>query len=147
MGDADACPLPAGRTGGESDALVRMLCAKRIAVVGLSDDPHRPSYDVASYLRSAGKEVIPINPNHRSVMGLICYPSLAAVPGPIDLVDVFRRPEFCAEVAQEAVEVGAKGIWLQSGITNAEAGEIARKAGIDFIQNRCLKVELMFREG
>src|SRR5688572_19774044 len=119
----EACPLPASRTGGESAALSRMLDAKRIAVVGLSDDPGRPSYDVASYLRSAGKEVIPVNPNHKTVMGLTCYPSLAAVPGPIDLVDVFRRPEFCAEVARDAVEAGAKGIWLQSGIRSEEARE------------------------
>ena len=86
MSENDACPLPSAHTGGPSDALSRMLDAKRIAVVGLSDDSSRPSYDVASYLRSVGKEVIPVNPTHKSVMGLTCYPSLAAVPGPIDLV-------------------------------------------------------------
>jgi predicted CoA-binding protein len=91
------------------------------------------------------KEILPVNPNHKTVMGLTCYPSLAAVPGPIDVVDVFRRPEFCADVTRDAVEVGAKGVWLQSGIRSAEAREIARKAGIDFVQNRCLKVEHMFR--
>jgi uncharacterized protein len=142
----DACPLPTGPKGTEADAVRRMLAGTRIAVVGLSDDPSRPSYDVASYLRSAGKEILPVNPNHRTVMGLTCYPSLGAVPGPIDVVDVFRRPEFCAEVVREAVEVGAKGVWLQSGIKSEEAREIARKAGIDFVQNRCLKVDHMFLE-
>jgi uncharacterized protein len=140
----DACPLPTGPKGTEADAVRRMLAGKRIAVVGLSDDPSRASYDVASYLRSAGKEILPVNPNHKTVMGLTCYPSLSAVPGEIDVVDVFRRPEFCADVVREAVDVGAKGVWLQSGIKSDEAREIARKAGIDFVQNRCLKVDLMF---
>ena len=145
--DEEACPLPTNNRGPDADAVRRMLGAKRVAVVGLSDDPSRPSYDVASYLRSAGVEVIPVNPNHKTVMGLTCYPSLAAVPGPIDVVDVFRRPEFCADVAREAVEAGAKGLWLQSGVRSDEARAIARRAGLDFVQDRCLKVEHMFRDG
>lgn len=147
MSDDESCPLPTRGKSAEVDAVRRMVDAKRIAVVGLSDDPSRPSYDVAQYLRSAGKEVLPVNPNHKTVMGLTCYPSLAAVPGPIDVVDVFRRPEFCADVAREAVAAGAKGIWLQSGVRSDEAREIARRAGIDFVQDRCLKVEHMFRGG
>ena len=142
----EACPLPTGYRGSEADAVRRMVQAKRIAVVGLSDDPSRPSYDVASYLRSAEKEILPVNPNHKTVMGLTCYRSLAAVPGRVDVVDVFRRSEFCADLAQQAVEIGAKGLWLQSGIKNDEAREIARRAGIDFVQDRCLKVEHMFRD-
>src|SRR3712207_3215855 len=113
----DACPLPASGGSADAEAVRRMVNAKRIAVVGLSDDPSRPSYDVARYLRSVGKEILPVNPNHKTVMGLPCYPSLAAVPGPIDVVDVFRRPEFCADVVRDAIEAGAKGVWLQSGIT------------------------------
>jgi predicted CoA-binding protein len=142
----ETCPLPTGYGGTEADAVRRMVDAKRIAVVGLSDDPSRPSYDVASYLRSVGKEILPVNPNHKTVMGLMCYPSLAAVPGPVDVVDVFRRPQFCPDVTREAVKVGAKGVWLQSGITSEEAREVARSAGIDFVQDRCLKVEHMFRD-
>src|SRR3954469_189973 len=144
--DGDACTLPTGPRDPDAQAVQRMLAGQRIAVVGLSDNPSRPSYDVASYLRSAGKEILPVNPTHKTVMGLTCYPSLSAVPGPIDVVDVFRRPEFCAEVVREAVEAGAKGVWLQSGITSDEARELARKADIDFVQNRCLKVEHMFRD-
>ena len=101
---------------------------------------------MASYLESVGKEIIPVNPTHKTVMGLTCYPSLAAVPGPIDVVDVFRRPEFCADVVRDAVAVGAKGVWLQSGITSDEARAIAREAGIDYVEDRCLKVEHMFRD-
>jgi predicted CoA-binding protein len=141
----EACSLPVGKSSSEAEMVSRMLQAKRIAVVGLSDDPSRPSYDVATYMRSTGAEILPVNPNHETVMGLKCYASLHEVPGPIDLVDVFRRPEFCVDVARDAVEVGAKGVWLQSGIRSAEAREIARRAGIDYVENRCLKIEHMFR--
>ena len=140
----DACPLPTNPRGSQADAIRRMLAAKRIAVVGLSDDPTRPSHGVASYLMSVGKEIIPVNPNHKTVLGLICYPSLEAVPGPIDVVDVFRRPEHCPDVVRSAVAVGARGVWLQSGIVSPEAESIARAAGIDFVQDRCMKVDHMF---
>lgn len=144
----DACPLPfEPEEKAEADAIRRMLAAKRIAVVGLSDDPSRPSYGVAAYLRSAGKEVIPVNPTHATVMGLKSYPSLEAVPGPIDVVDVFRRPEHVPDVVRSAVAVGAKGVWLQSGIVSDEARAVARKAGIDFVEDRCMKVDHMFRQG
>ena len=140
----DACPLPTQPPDDEAAVIRRMLSGKRIAVVGLSDDPYRPSHDVARYLQSVGKEVIPVNPNHQRVLGLKCYPSLEAVPGPIDVVDVFRRPEFCADVARSAVAVGAKGVWLQTGIVNDEAEHMDTEAVIDFVQHRCMKVEHMF---
>jgi hypothetical protein len=120
-----------------------MINARRIAVVGLSDDPSRPSFGVAAYLVSAGKEIIPVNPNHQRVMGLKCYASLSAVPKPIEVVDVFRRAEFCADVVREAIAAGAGGVWLQSGIVSPEARELALRNGIDFVQNRCLMVEHM----
>jgi predicted CoA-binding protein len=140
----DACPLPGDLPHDEAAAIRRMLAGRRIAVVGLSDDPGRPSYDVARYLQSVGKEIIPVNPNHAKLLGLKCYASLAAVPGPVDVVDVFRRPEFCAGVVREAIAAGAKGVWLQSGIVSDEAERLAAEAGIDFVQDRCLKVEHMF---
>ena len=143
----DACPLPTNPAGREADAARRMLAAKRVAVVGLSDDPSRASYGVASYLQSAGKEIIPVNPNCDRVLGLKCYPSLEDVPGAIDVVDVFRRPEFCADVVRSAVKVGAKGVWLQSGIVSEEARRVAAEAGIDFVQDRCMKVDHMFGGG
>jgi predicted CoA-binding protein len=139
----DACPLPTAPSADAFDPIQRMLAARRVAVVGLSDDPSRASYGVAGYLRSVGKEVVPVNPNYEKVMGMTCYPSLRDVPGPIDLVNVFRRPEFCAGVAEDAVAVGAKGVWLQSGIVSNEAARIAQEAGLDFVQNRCLMVDHM----
>ena len=143
----EACPLPSNPAGGEAATVRRLLAGKRIAVVGLSDDPSRASHGVASYLASVGKEIIPVNPNLTKAMGLKCYPSLEAVPGKIDVVDVFRRPEHCADVVRSAVAVGAKGVWLQSGIVSEEAKRIAREAGIDFVQDRCMKVDHMFGGG
>ena len=141
----DACPLPTRPGDDESSVIRRMLSARRIAVVGLSDDPMRPSHDVARYLQSVGKEIIPVNPNHSKVLGLKCYPSLAAVPWPVEVVDVFRRPEFCTDVVRDAIAAGAKGVWLQTGIVNDQAERLAAEAGIDFVQDRCMKVEHMFR--
>ena len=141
----DACPLPTRPPDDEDAVIRRLLAGRRVAVVGLSDDPNRPSHDVARYLQSAGKEIIPVNPNHSRVLGLKCYASLEDVPGTIDVVDVFRRPEFCADVVRSAVAAGAKGVWLQSGIVNDAAERIAADAGLDFVQDRCIKVEHMFR--
>ena len=143
----DACPLPTNPAAREAETVRRLLAGNRIAVVGLSDDPSRPSYGVASYLESVGKEIIPVNPNHTQVMGRKCFASLEAVPGAIDVVDVFRRPEHCPDVVRSAVAVGARGVWLQSGIVSPEAERIAREAGIDFVQDRCMKVDHMFGGG
>jgi uncharacterized protein len=140
----EACPMPSTPEAAESAAVRRMLAGQRVAVVGLSDDPSRASFGVASYLRSAGKEIVPVNPNHATVMGLKCYARLEDVPGPIDVVDVFRRPEYCADVVRSAVAVGAKSVWLQSGIVSDEARAIARRAGIDYVEDRCMKVDHMF---
>lgn len=120
-----------------------MLNARRVAIVGLSDDPSRPSFGIASYLLAANKEIIPVNPRHKTVLGLTSYPSLEQVPGAIDLVNVFRRPEHCADVVRSAIAVGAKGVWLQSGITSLEGRELAAKAKIDYVENRCIMVEHM----
>ena len=137
----ESCPIPTPSAGDEASAIARMLAAKRIAVVGLSDDPMRASFGVADYMRSHGYEIVPVNPNHAEVFGLKCYARLADVPGAIDLVNVFRRPEFCADVTREAIEVGARGVWLQAGIRNEEARQLAAKAKVDFVQNRCIMVE------
>ena len=140
----EACPLPTSPKGSTAEMVRRMLAAKRIAVVGLSDDPTRASHGVAAYLRSVGKDIIPVNPNYQTVMGLTCYPSLEEVPGPIDVVDVFRRPEFCPGVVRSAIAVGASGVWLQAGVLSPEAERIANGAGVDFVQDRCMKVDHMF---
>jgi predicted CoA-binding protein len=141
----DACPLPSRSPGAEAAAVDRMLQARRIAVVGMSDDPSRPSHGIGGYLLAHGYEVIPVNPNHEQVMGLKCYPSLSAVPGPIDLVNVFRRPDACADVARDALAAGAGGLWLQAGIRNEQARRLAEEANVDFVQDRCIMVEHMAR--
>lgn len=112
-------------------------------MVGLSDNPMRAAWRVASYLKSAGKEIIPVNPNFQELMGMRCYPNVSAIPGRVDVVDVFRRPEYCADVARDAITAGAKGIWLQSGITSAEARRLAEEAGLDYVEDHCLMVEHM----
>src|SRR5688572_25983469 len=141
----EACPLPSRVPGVEAPAVDRMLQAKRIAIVGMSDDPMRPSNGIGGYLMSHGYEVVPINPKHDEVLGMKCYARLSDVPGKIDLVNVFRRPLACADVVREAVAIGAKGVWLQSGIRNEEALKLAEEAGIDFVQDRCIMVEHMSR--
>src|SRR6185369_2426092 len=117
----ESCPLPTPPNAEVEVIMLQMLDANRIAVVGLAEDPSKPSHYVSEYLISVGKEVIPVNPNHTQVLGRQCYPSLADVPGSIDLVNVFRRPEFCSDVVRDAIAVGARGVWLQSGIVSAEA--------------------------
>jgi len=145
MSTADACPLPSRSGGAEASAVDRMLQAKRIAIVGLSDDPTRPSHGIASYLINHGFEVIPVNPTHEQVLERKCYAKLADVPGPIDLVNVFRRSQFCSDVTREAIAAGARGVWLQAGIRNDQAHRAATEAGIDFVQDRCIMVEHMMR--
>ena len=141
----EACPTPTTPAHDEAVIIARMLRWRRVVIVGASDDPSRASFAIASYLLGQQYEVVPMNPNHTSVIGLKCYPSLADVPGRIELVNVFRRPEFCGEVARDAIARGATGLWLQSGIRSEEAKSLAHEAGIDYIENRCIMVEHMRR--
>jgi predicted CoA-binding protein len=143
----ETCPLPSRAAGAEASAVDRMLKAKRIAVVGMSDDPMRPSNGIGLYLASHGYEIIPVNPTHEKIGTRKCYAKLADAPGPIDVVNVFRRSEFCADVVRDAIAAGAKGVWLQSGIRNDAARKFAEDAGIDFVQDRCIMVEHMQRRG
>ena len=120
------------------EAILKM---KRIAVVGLSSDPTRPSYDVARYLQRQGYTIIPVNPNEAEVLGEKAYPSLSAIPEPPEVVAVFRRPEHAGPVVDEAAQVGAKAVWLQLGVVNEEAARKAREAGMLVVMDRCMKVE------
>jgi predicted CoA-binding protein len=115
--------------------------SRTVAVVGLSDNPGRPSFGVARYLLRAGLTVYPVNPRLTEWQGLTAYKSLSEVPGPIDVVDVFRRPEHAPDIATEAVAVGAGALWLQLGVISAQAASIAEKAGLDVVMDRCLAVE------
>lgn len=137
----NACPLPTPPAPDELNTIRRLSQGQRIAIVGLSNDPSKPSHAVAEYLLAAGKQIIPVNPNHATVMGLHCYHSLSEVPEPIDVVDVFRPADACPQTVREAIAAGAHGIWLQAGIVSEEARQLAAQAKIDFVQNRCLMVE------
>ena len=130
--------------GQETDATAigRMLAGRRIAVVGLSDDPARPSHGVSAHMLAAGYTILPVNPNCTSALGQPCHATLADIPGgPVDVVNVFRRPLACGQVVRDAIAAGAKGVWLQSGIVNDEAKRLAADAGLDFVQDRCIMVE------
>jgi len=116
--------------------------AQTIAVVGASSNPAKPSYGIFQKLLSAGYRVIPVNPNETEVHGQKAYPSLAAVPQPVDLVDVFRRPEETLPLANEAAEIGAKTLWLQSGIINEHTAEAAKARGLTVVMDACIGVEL-----
>ena len=115
--------------------------SRTIAVVGHSDKPHRESYRIGMYLREAGYRVYPVNPTITAIAGEVCYPTLADVPEPIDIVDVFRRPVFLPEVVQEAITVKAKAVWTQLGVVHIEALARAREAGLVVVSNRCILVE------
>lgn len=115
--------------------------AGNIAVVGLSDRPDRTSYMVSAAMQSRGYRIIPVNPGATEILGEKCYPSLRDIPEPVDIVNVFRRSEYCVDVAREAAEIGAKVLWLQQGIISEEAADIAKNAGMIAIMDRCIKVE------
>ncbi len=116
---------------------------RRIAVVGISAEWHRPSYFVGKYLLEHGYTMIPVNPKYTEVLGQRCYPSLAAAreAGPIDLVDCFRRADDIGPLAQEAVRIGAKCLWMQLGVVNEDAKRVAVAAGLDVVMDRCVKIE------
>lgn len=115
--------------------------AKNIAVVGLSDRPDRVSYMVAAAMMDRGYRIIPVNPKATSILGETCYPSLSAIPEPIDIVNVFRRSDAIPEVAEEAIAVGAKTLWTQLDIIHEGAAEACQAAGMTVIMDRCIKVE------
>lgn len=119
-----------------------LASAGNIAVVGLSDKTDRTSYMVAYAMQQRGYRIIPVNPlADGEILGETCYHSLADIPEPVDIVNVFRRSEFCPEVAREAAEIGARVLWLQQGVISKEAAEIGQAAGMTVIMDRCIKVE------
>ena len=123
------------------EQLQAILEMKTIAVVGLSPNPARTSHGVSHYMQASGYTIIPVNPGQDTIMGLTAYARLADIPGPVDIVNVFRRPEYTPEVAAEAVAIGARALWLQLGIHNAEALRIALDGGLLAVEDRCIKVE------
>ena len=114
---------------------------RTIAVVGLSNEWHRPSYFAAKYMQQHGYRVIPVNPRYTEVLGERCYASLTDIPDKVDMVDVFRRTADVLPIAQQARDIGARCLWQQIGVMNAEADHLAQSAGLDSVMNRCVKIE------
>ena len=127
----------------QDPATIRSILSatKTIAIVGLSPKSERPSYFVGSYLKSEGYRVIPVNPRASEILGEKSYPDLLSIPDPVDVVDVFRQPEECVDIARQAVQIGAKALWLQLRIVNFEAARIASEAGLKVVMDRCMKIE------
>ena len=121
--------------------LATLLAARTIAIVGLSKDPLRPSYFIGFYLKRHGYKVVPVNPREPEVLGQKSYPTLKDIPFPVDVVDVFRRPDAVPAIARDAVAIGAKALWLQFGVISPEGARIAEDAGLAVVMDRCMKVE------
>ncbi len=137
-------PLATIRATSGAFERLRILTENRtIAMVGLSADPMRPSHFAAIYMQSEGYDIIPVNPRYAGerILGQEVYSSLGEIPRGVDIVDVFRRPSEVPAIAREAVEIGAKVLWMQLGVINEEAARIARDAGLEVVMDRCVKIE------
>jgi uncharacterized protein len=129
-------------TFNDPDRITELLnTAKTIAVVGLADSPLRPSYGVSHYMRSQGYRIIPVNPNITEWEGEKAYPSLLDVPDKVDIVNIFRRPEFVPDVVEQAFQIKAPAIWMQEGVIHEQAAEKARRAGIFVVMDLCILKE------
>jgi len=115
--------------------------ARTIAIVGLSKDPLRPSSFIGYYLKRHGYRIVPVNPREPQILGEKSYPSLKDIPFPVDVVDVFRRPDAVPDIARDAVAIGAKALWLQFGVISPEGARIAEQGGLAVVMDRCMKVE------
>lgn len=126
----------------DAPGLRRILTVCRtLAVVGLSAEWHRPSYFAAKYMQQHGYRIVPVNPRYPEVLGERCYASLADIPHPVDMVDVFRRTDDVLPIAEQAIAIGAKCLWQQLGVRNLQADALARAAGLDSVMDRCVKIE------
>ena len=121
--------------------LATLRAARTVAIVGLSKDPLRPSNFIGFYLKRHGSTIVPVNPRESEILGEKSYPSLKDIPFPVDVVDVFRRPDVVPDIARDAVAIGAKALWLQFGVISPEGARIAEDGGLNVIMDRCMKVE------
>jgi len=114
---------------------------RKVAVVGLSPKPDRPSHRVASYLKGQGYRIIPVNTYAKEILGETCYPHLSSIPEPVDVVDIFRRSEAVLPIVEDAIKIGAKAVWMQEGVINEEAASLAKEAGLLVVMDRCMLKE------
>ena len=134
------CEFP--KQNATSDEIAQILrTSKTIAVVGLSPKPDRPSHSVSRYMMDQGYQIIPVNPGQSEIFGLPCYKSVLEVPGPIDIVNIFREPAAVPEIVDQAIAKKAKTIWMQEGIVHNAAADKARAAGLRVVMNKCLYKE------
>lgn len=117
-----------------------LLSARTIAIVGVSSNPEKDSYWIASYLKEMGYRIIPVNPTAEEILGEKVYPSLSEIPDKVDIVQVFRKPEDIPPVVEEAIKIGAKVVWMQEGISHEEAAQKARAAGLQVVMDACMRV-------
>ena len=115
-----------------------LTTARTIAVVGLSDRPERPSYEVAAYLKDEGYRIIPVNPLISETLGERAYASLRDIPEPVDVAQIFRRPQFVPQIVEDAIAIGARVVWMQLGVVHEEAASRARAAGLKVVMNTCM---------
>jgi len=137
--DSSSSRTPASAAGDPASEILKT--SRTIAVVGLSNRRHRPSYGVAQYLQSAGYRIIPVNPGEAEVLGEKAYARLEDIPEHVDIVDIFRRSEFVPEIVESAIRMGARGVWMQEGVVHSQAAERARSAGLFVIMNTCILKE------
>ena len=145
------CPLPGaardpaaearGLSAGPLERLAILRRFRRVAMVGLSANPMRPSHFVAIYLANRDYDIVPVNPREERILGQRCYPSLRAVDGPVEIVDIFRAPQHVPSIVDEAIEIGAKAVWMQFGIVHEAAARRALDAGLQVVMDECMKVE------
>jgi uncharacterized protein len=130
----------------EDEAITKILAtAKTVAVVGLSPRPYRASYGVSETLQSSGYRIFPVNPNEKEILGEKCYARLEDIPEKVDIVDVFRRPEFVPEIVDSAIRIGARAIWMQEGVEDEPSAARARQAGLFVIMDNCIAKEIYKR--
>ena len=135
-------PVNAGRFRTSPRDRIRILeTYRRLAVVGLSANPMRPSHFAALYMKAAGYRIFPVNPKEREILGVPCYASLKEVPAPVEIVDIFREPAAVPAIVEEAIEAGARVIWMQLGVIHEEAAQRALDAGLEVVMDACIKIE------
>lgn len=137
---AQVCEIPLDNA---DDPEVREILYQyhRVAIVGLSNNEEKPSHQVARYLKEHSFKIYPVNPGYKEILGETCYPSLLEIPHPIDVVDIFRKPSVIPEIVAQAIQCKAAVVWMQSGIVNNEAAQMARDAGLRVVMDRCMMAE------